>query len=597
MMESFLAYRLPYGSALHEDWETLKFMHDIGVEVICFSPMNSLSLIGTPYADYPMIWRGERDYDFGSLEQQIQDILARHPQARLLPIIDLNSPSWMTHRLGCDSFSSITEALAHPEWKSQALEFMRAFVGYCHDRHSERMFGYIPAAGSTLEWYEKQIQTPGYLKSVRYPEYCRSHNWSELPVPSVLRSGSSTHDFVRDPESEADVIQFQRYNNALVADFVIEVIKELRKIVSKDEKIGLFYGYVQRCVSHGHTDCERVFDTAPPDFVIGAACGADRILGGSGGYAAVSKTLERRGIRFLHEIDRITFTTTLPSKLKGGIWNYWKDAPEVVAGLRREIGMSLINNFCAWYFNIWGQSFTDPEVREDIARTWKIWKKFSGRSGGCLADLLFVIDTESNDCVNCAGLPEYHPTQGVLGNELRLNMSRSRFGYDQALFNDLEHLDLGKYRMIVFQNPTMLNDHRVKVLREKVLTAGRTIVWGTVPGSVFNGKYTGKAYTFEPGDYTAFLQEDPAELTGEKLRELAIEAGAHIFAPGCAHWDSREFLLLNCGTEFMPGEQEITLRSEAKQVTELYSGKVIPVSERKFKDTFAAPDTKLYWIE
>ena len=46
-----------------------------------------------------------------------------------------------------------------------------------------------------------------------------------------------------------------------------------------------------------------------------------------------------------------------------------------------------------------------------------------------------------------------------------------------------------------------------------------------------------------------------------------------------------------------PGELEITLRRDVKQVTEFYSGKVIPVIDRKFKDMFAAPETKLYLVE
>lgn len=596
MMESFLAYRLPYGPALHKDWSTLEFMRDAGVEVICFTPANSASGIGMPYADYPLTWRGERDYDFDSLERQIQDILAHHPRARLLPVIDLNTPPWLTHQLGCDSFISFTEALSNPEWKLPALEFMRAFVGYCHERHAERMFGYIPSAGRTFEWHECHIQEPGFWKSIRYPEYCREHSWPELPIPSCLRTGTAAHDFVRDPESEADVIQFLRYSNALAADFAIEVVTEMRKIVSENEKIGLFYGYMQRLISHGHADSERAFDIAPPDFVVGASCGADHTLGCSGGYAMASKTMERRDIRVLHEIDRLTVSTSLPN-IQRKTWRRWTSAAETVAGLRREFGMALINDFSTWFFNIWGQSYADPDVRRDIAQTCRIWKKFSGRSSGSRADLLLVFDPQSNDCVNCVGTPKHHRMQGLLGNGLRDAMSKSRFGYDQALFNDLEHLDLGKYRMIVFQNPTMLNDHRVKVLRDKVLTAGRTVVWGTLPGSVFNGKYVGKAYEFGAGDYTSFLPKDPSELTGEKLRELAIKAGAHVFEPGCAHWDSREFLLLNCGSESFSGERVVTLRREAKQVTELYSGRVIPVSNRQFTDRFDSPDTKLYLLD
>ena len=86
------------------------------------------------------------------------------------------------------------------------------------------------------------------------------------------------------------------------------------------------------------------------------------------------------------------------------------------------------------------------------------------------------------------------------------------------------------------------------------------------------------------------------ELTAELLRELMLKAGVHEYAPGCAQWASKEFLLLNRAPDAEPGELEVTLRRDAERVTDLYSGKVIPVVDRKFKDMFAAPETKLYLI-
>ena len=102
---------------------------------------------------------------------------------------------------------------------------------------------------------------------------------------------------------------------------------------------------------------------------------------------------------------------------------------------------------------------------------------------------------------------------------------------------------------------------------------------------------------FPKGDYTSILPDDPDELTAELLKENIRKAGVHEYAPGCAQWASKEFLLLNRASDAEPGELEVTLKEDAAQVTDLYTGKVIAVRNRQFKDLFAAPETKLYLIE
>ena len=600
MMKNFLAYRLPYGRGLHQDWDTLEEMRRIGVDVICISPMNTNNLGGDPYSDYPMIWQWFGGYDFDSLERQIRDVLKHHPEAKILAVIDLNTPVWLSRALQCDSFINLTEAIAHPEWKKHVFDYLRAFIGFCERHHADHMLGYIPAAGGTLEWYE-DIFSHGMHKSLNYPAFCRAHGWPELPIPDYGKICRSEHDFIRDPELEASTIQFLRYGNCLIADFVSELIREMRKLMRKDELIGIFYGYVFGLHSLGHNEFEHAFDTEKPDFTIGASCNCDRKLGHSGGYTAMLHAIRRRGIGHFHEIDRITSTTQLQvSKFKtyqGTAWTRWKTTAETIAGLRREAGMALINGFSAWFFNIWGQSYTDPAVRKDLAITSRIWKKYANSSSGSSSDILFVADTESNYHVKSTETPDWHRLQNRLAHMLRNNISAAGLGCDQTLFSDLEHADLAQYKVIIFQNPTVLTDERIRILREKVLKSGRTIIWGIAPGTILNGKYTGKAYDFGTGDFTGILPSDPEELTAELLRELMLKAGVHEYAPGCAQWASKEFLLLNRAPDAEIGELEVTLRRDAERVTELYSGKVIPVVDRKFKDMFAAPETKLYLIE
>lgn len=599
-MQPLICYRLPYGKNLHTDWETLEFMSGLGLDAVVVSPMNVENYAGQPYSDYPPIWCWDNGYDFDSLDRQFSDVLAHSHDARIITVVDLNTPRWLSRRLELDSFEDLSDLVQEPNWHQTTMNYLRAFVSYCEQKYPDLVIGYIPACGATLEWIDHRSLTPGRLKSLNYAAYCREHGWPERPIPTFDRTARSTHGHVRDPQAEADVIQFQRYVNAVEADFAIEVNRELRRLIRPDKLVGSFFGYLHGMDSNGHLDALRVFDTAPPDFVIGASCNCDHTSGSAGSTTALRHTLERRGIRFMHEIDRLTDTS--PDRISpfircvGPFWRRWETPEAAAAGLRRESAMALICNNAMWYFNIWGHSYHSPAVRAALADSARIWHEHAGRSGGSAAEILLVFDIESNFHVNTVDVPDWPRFQNLLGHELRFALSQSRYAADSAEWSDLEHIDLSQYRMIIFQNPTVLTAGRRQFLEEKVLTGGRLIVWGLPPGVIRDNRHTGQPAEFAPGDYTAITPADPAELTPERLRELAAAAGVHEYAPGCAAWASGEYLMI---TRSAPesGLVEITLRSPATAVTELFSNREIPVDGAKFTDMFAADDTRLYFIK
>ena len=92
MKTPMLAYRLPYGKFLRREWETLEFMREAGINLVCISPMNTVNSVGDPYSDYSLIWKWDEVYDFGVLDRQIEEVLAHHPAARFLVTVDLNTP-------------------------------------------------------------------------------------------------------------------------------------------------------------------------------------------------------------------------------------------------------------------------------------------------------------------------------------------------------------------------------------------------------------------------------------------------------------------------------------------------------------------------
>ena len=92
-----------------------------GVNTICLFPSNTVNSLVQPYSGYApnRFWFGT--YDFSAVEQQIREALEKMPDARILMMIDLNSPEWLSRQIGLahtpgDSTTHLSEALLNPRW-------------------------------------------------------------------------------------------------------------------------------------------------------------------------------------------------------------------------------------------------------------------------------------------------------------------------------------------------------------------------------------------------------------------------------------------------------------------------------------------------
>lgn len=607
--ENFMLYRLPYGKFLKEDTEALETMRDAGIDLVSISPMHTANAFGEPYSVYPPIWKYDENYDFSSLDRHISDVWKIHPKARFVCAIDLNSPLWLARRLSLDSFYSLNACSLHPEWMSLTTKYLNAFLDYAETKYPERMAGYVLACGRTTEWIDHNYFCADELKSGYYEEWCRRKNLPVLRIPDSKELRTARHGFIRDPEQEAHVIQWLHYANDLIAELAIHFISTARKKIRKDVKIGIFFGYPFHMMAEGQHECERVFDTAPPDFVIGASCNSKRDIGCTSGYIATLQMLKRRGIMYLHECDRITSTTnrTLNESisLTGEIWNAWKTPREDIAGLRREMCLSLIHRFHLWWFNIWGKSYASPEVKNAIAQMKTAWDRYAGYSTGSNAEILLVHDPESNYRINFYD----HPKQYFLAHGLRDEFSDAALPFDTAAWNDLDKIDLRQYKMILFQSHAVSDAKRNSILEKHVYRPDRLLVWLHAPGIISEGRYapenvktlTGVPFGTDDREIKRFPTHrsvyfaNMLDLTVTELRRLAKESGVHFYTPeGNAVWSSNEFLMVHRkGAAKVP----VALPRKAKRITEVFSGRTVAENTDSFTEEFTDSETRLYYLE
>lgn len=608
----FFGYRLPYAEFQTLDKETLRFMGSIGVNPVILSPMNTATSLGVPYSPYPPVWRWYDLVDLDLVDRQFKDVLREYPGAEFLVMADLNSPMWLARQMCVDSFYDVSECALDERWRKLVLGYLEKFLTHCETKWGDRVKGYLLACGRTQEWIEYNPMKAGLRKSANYPKWCAEHGLDVLPIPNGAELKTCAHKIVCDPVKEAHVIQWRRYSCSVTADLAITVVREARKLVRPEVKLGYFFGHVvHELGSTGHNDVERAFRTAPADFQIGAACNCPPEMGAGGGDIGIDRMYSRYGVRYVHEIDRILSTSN--TTLGGGdirlltednspIWRGTANTPEDIACIRRETAFALIKRQALWWFNIWGSAFRSAEVRNEIARMKRVWDAYAPTSTGSDADILVVYDPEGAYYID-----DRAPECAIV----RAALSRAGLAFDTATASDLSEPVPERYRLVIFQNPLHQTAESLADLRKNVLTGNRTMLWLFGPGAVTDTAFTPETVETLTGfpfgteglcerDFGAYrsLYAYDARIVNEPgvLKKIAADAGCHKFAEGidCAYWSSREFLMVHTAKG---GHAAIRLKRKVREVTELFSGRKVAANTDVFEADFAAPETVLYYLE
>lgn len=282
----------------------------------------------------------------------------------------------------------------------------------------------------------------------------------------------------------------------------------------------------------------------------------------------------------------------------------WKDQAQTTAGLKREFSLATINGASLWCFDMWGGVFKTPETMEIVAKAKKIWDQYSRKSLKTMAEVALIADPQStrylND-LNSRVSQVYHATRNKL--------NRMGAPFEVFSFNDLPKADLGQYKFFIFPGIFEMTPEKEELLKKYVFSNERTVLFIYAPG-ISDGKKLDASFVkaltgcdFKTPGVTKVKKEGWSSVyvpgyetvTPELLKELAAEAGVNIYCEDQVPVYANEKLAAVHVAS--GGEKIITLPGKAKNVTELYTGQVVKVRNRKFSYNFATPDTALFEIE
>ena len=398
--KQYFAYR-----SFWPEFQAVADFRNAGVNSICVFPANTVNSLGEPYCKYPPNWLWFDRYDFSVVDRVFSDMLQVNPAAEFLCMIDLNSPQWLSRQLSLyhdagDSFTQLSQTVCHHHWKQATMNYLRSFLAYCEKHHAGIINAYILACGHTDEWLDHSAGAAGPAKAAAYRDWREQHQLPQQSIPSQEQLNATEFDgLIRDPAAAKGVMDYWSFTNQIIGKTIIEFAEETRKIIRQEVEIGTFYGYViDRIgpISSGHADYRRLLKSPFIDFLISPGTYRDREIGGGSGFLTVSGSERLAGKRHMHECDQRTHTynRNLSDNVKLE-FPCWPDTASDIAGMKRELALSLTSGSSLWWFDMWGGFYKERELLDNLAKMKNIWDKMSGCERFPVAETAMIIDTDS----------------------------------------------------------------------------------------------------------------------------------------------------------------------------------------------------------
>lgn len=589
----------------------------MGVETVCFFPASTDCSLGVPYSAFPPIWIGPGRYDFASLDKQVEQIRQANPKAKLLCMIDLNTPHWWVRLHGrrsgcCDTFYQQGRTAATDVWRKETREYLRAFLGHMEKRHAPSVAGYILACGATTEWQDCSHGEESASRRAAWRAWMKANQRPDpVDIPPASLRERTTHGIFRDPVKDRLALDYWRFNSWLTGDAILFFAGAVQEVIDHRVPIGIFYGYVLehargRLLYEGHLDFDRVFRSKDLDFFLAPGPYFDRQIGGGSGFMTCTGSLRLYGKGCIREIDHRTHTSRSTVELGVSVPGHrdgFPDEKATIAGLRREFSLSLIEGTSLWWFDMFGGWYEGQAVISAIEQMRTLWQQHAPRSTGPAAEVAVLVDAESMVYVDgmASILPEFLYRQ-------RAGLARMGAPYEVFSVADLATLDLSKHKLILLPNLFVVDAAKRDLLRKKVCRGDKTVVWVYAPGVIADGVYDRANIEKLTG-----IRPDVTELTERKmdgwtsvfapkpnlpsttLRKLARDAGVHIYSDAPEPLYANEHLL--AAHSLKGGKRTFELPRRCRRITELFTHRVVAENATRFSDSLAAPSTVLYALD
>lgn len=463
------------------------------------------------------VWPAEGPLDIEPARKQIRGVLDACPDGAVVLRWHLNAPPWWAAehpeeltRYANGDLESIDRntpprtlmddlrrtprvSLASKRWREMAAaKTIELLERLAKTPEGNALAGVHVACGVYGEWHywgfmrnEPDSSAP---MQARFGEYRKALGKSAVPVPGLEERAALDDGIFRDPQKRDKVIDYYRCQQELVAGNILHFCRVVKQNWPRKILTGTFYGYFfsmfDRQATGGHLCLAKILASPDVDYLSApqAYGAAYRDMGGCGITRALVESVRLHGKLFLDEMDQT------PS---------WKWANNVdtafviddlaadFALIRRNTLESFVRGMGLWFYDFGPANMSgwwaDRRLLAEIRRLKEILERYHRREYRPAGDVLFVYDTDvfyyTGSVQGADNLTDTVAVNRVIGDAWRAGAA-----IETIHLADLERVDLSRFKVVVLANTWLLNAAQRRLIRERVISDTRHVVFQGAPG-------------------------------------------------------------------------------------------------------------------
>jgi len=497
-------------------------------------------------------------YDYAGFDQYFLTVLEAVPDAWFLPHIGVTAPQWwqQAYPEECCLYSDGKRgpsSFASERWRSEMGTDLARLIAHLRQApYADRILGYTVYSGYTAEWqmwatwaaYSDDYSDPAlrafraWLRRIYGTDQALRAAWA-APQVSLDTASIPTHErrretspFVRDPATDRQVIDFNRFTSAMTADAIRHFAQVAKQACGGTQIVGTYYGYLaahgarqQLC---GHNALARILASPDVDYLMSPNMYLHREVAGTSTFMSATESVKLHGKLWLDESDLRSYLSDPASG-----FGRTATAEDSVAVTWREFANVLTRRVAVSWFDMGGGWYSSAPMWDTYRRQMPIAAAAFAARQPFHGDLAVFVDEAGVDYCRYSGL-----TANLVGETIA-NLPHAGVTWDCYLLSDLASPDLPDYRVYVLPNAVALDEPTQDALQAKAARTGATILYAYAPGyATPHGldaaripRFTGMAATVDTNGAAAAYRFVPGHALGQGLPATASVGPESVLAP------------------------------------------------------------------
>ncbi|MEK0445431.1 MAG: hypothetical protein RLZZ399_752 [Verrucomicrobiota bacterium] len=459
--------------------------------------------------------RPDGSLDVDGIRRQLAGILEVNPKAMIVARINISAPAWwlaenpgerckVTAREGkTEAFGgNRMESLASERYAQFAERHLRDFIrAVAALPEGDRVIGFHLGGGVYGEWHyygisnEPDASAPmaekfrafalerhGSIDKINAAWKTTFSQLDEIEVPTFERRYQVGDGDLRDPQRDRFVIDYYECQQRVLSALVTRLAHSIKETWPRPGIVGVFFGYFYGGFTVGaqasQLDIETLFRSPDVDYFSGPY--GSRNMFGSGLPRTLVQSTRLNGKLWMTEHDG-------GSHLRDSETIRFPDIPrneaESIARMRRNFMHGLAEDAGQWWYDFGPGnqtgSWSSPAMLAEAKSLLSLANDALQRPYEKPADVLLVYDMRSFLLMRPAVKDRLTPK---ITEALTDSLLGSGASVDRVFLMDLESVDLSRYRLVIFGNTFLLDAQQRAFIKDRVMTAGRTVVFMSAAG-------------------------------------------------------------------------------------------------------------------